>query len=160
MRVVLAAVGRMKAGPERELFGRYMPRAGATARALGVSSVDCVEVDEGRGRSPAERKREEAAALAARIPAGAVTIAFDERGQSLASPVFAERIGRLIESGFPVVAFVVGGPDGLDDGLRSGAREVVSFGAATLPHQLARVIAAEQLYRAFTILTGHPYHRA
>ena len=117
-------------------------------------------MDEGRGRSAEERKREEAAALAAKLPPGTVLILLDERGLSLTSPAFAERMGRIIDGGAPALAFAVGGPDGFDDGFRSGAAEVVSFGAATLPHQLARVVLAEQLYRAATILTGHPYHRA
>ena len=160
MRIVLAAVGRVKAGPERELLDRYVTRARAAARALGVSAIDVVEVDEGRGRSAEERKREEAAGLTARLPPGAVVIALDERGRSLSSPDFAHRIGRLIDGGAPVLAFAVGGPDGFDEAFRSGAREVVSFGAATLPHQLVRVVLAEQVYRAVTILTGHPYHRA
>ncbi len=160
MRLVLAAVGRMKAGPERELLERYVTRARATARALGVSSVDLIEVDEGRGRSADERKREEAAALAARLPAGTVVIALDERGTSWTSPAFADRIGKIIDGGAPALAFAIGGPDGFDEGFRSRARDVVSFGAATLPHQLVRVVLAEQVYRAATILTGHPYHRA
>ena len=160
MKLVLAAVGRVKAGPERELLDRYVVRARATARALGVSRLDLVEVDEGRGRSVEERKREEAAALAAKLPPGTVLILLDERGRSLTSPAFAERMGRIIDGGAPALAYAVGGPDGFDDAFRSGAGEVVSFGAATLPHQLARVVLAEQVYRAATILTGHPYHRA
>ncbi len=160
VRLVLAAVGRMKAGPERELLDRYVTRARATARALGVSSVDLIEVDEGRGRSADERKREEAAALAARLPAGTVVIALDERGTSWTSPAFADRMGKIIDGGAPALAFAIGGPDGFDEGFRSRARDVVSFGAATLPHQLVRVVLAEQVYRAATILTGHPYHRA
>lgn len=160
MRLVLAAVGRMKAGPERELLDRYVSRARATARALGVSGLDTIEVDEGRGRSAEERRREEAAALAAKLPPGAVVFALDERGRSLSSPAFAERVGRIIDGGAPALAFAVGGPDGFDEGFRSGAHEVLSFGAATMPHQLVRVVLAEQVYRAATILTGHPYHRA
>ena len=160
MKVVLAAVGRMKAGPERELYDRYITRARATARALGVSGVDGLEVEEGRGRSAEERRREETAALTARLPPGAVVLALDERGRSLPSTAFAERIGRLIEAGAPVIVLAIGGPDGFDDAFRSKAQDLVSFGAATLPHRLVRVILAEQVYRAFTILTGHPYHRA
>ncbi len=86
-------------------------------------------------------------------------IALDERGASLSSPAFAGRIGRIIDGGAPALAFAVGGPDGFDAAFRSAAREVVSFGAATMPHQLARIVLAEQVYRAVTILTGHPYHR-
>ena len=157
---MLAAVGRMKAGPERELLDRCVSRARASARALGVSNLDLIEVDEGRARSVDERRREEAAALSAKLPPGAVLFALDERGRSLPSPVFAERVGRIIDGGAPALAFAVGGPDGFDEGFRSGAREVVSFGAATMPHQLARIVLAEQVYRAVTILTGHPYHRA
>ena len=149
----------MKAGPERDLLDRYLSRARATARALGVSSLDAIEVDEGRGRSAEGRKREEAAALAAKLPPGTVLIALDERGQSLTSPAFADRVGKIIDGGAPALAFAIGGPDGFDEAFRSGAREVVSFGAATLPHQLARVVLAEQVYRAATILAGHPYHR-
>ena len=160
MRLVIAAVGRMKAGPERELLERYVTRARATARPLGVSNLDLVEVDEGRGRSAEERKREEAASLTSRLPAGAVVIVLDERGKSLTSPDFARRLGTIIDGGTPALAFAIGGPDGFDAGFRSAAREVVSFGAATLPHQLVRVVLAEQVYRATTILTGHPYHRA
>ncbi len=150
----------MKAGPERELLDRYLTRARATARALGVSSLDVLEIEEGRGRSAEERKRTEATALSARLAPGTVVLALDERGQALSSPAFAAQIGKSIESGTASLALVIGGPDGLDDAVRSGARNIVSFGAATLPHQLVRVIVAEQLYRSFTILTGHPYHRA
>ena len=149
----------MKAGPERELLDRYVTRARATARTLGVSSLDLVEVEEGRGRTAGERKREEAAALRARLPVGTVVVALDERGPSLASPAFAARIGALADGGTAALAFVIGGPDGFDEDFRAAAREVVSFGAATMPHQLVRVVLAEQVYRAFTILTGHPYHR-
>ncbi len=150
----------MKAGPERDLLDRYVTRARATARALGVSGLDVVEIEEGRGRSAEERKREEASALLSRLPPGTVMLACDERGRSLPSPVFAERVGKLIDAGTPVLAFAIGGPDGFDDSVRAAARDVIGFGAATLPHQLVRVILAEQVYRAFTILTGHPYHRA
>ncbi len=160
MRVVIAAVGRMKAGPERELLDLYLSRARATARALGVSGIAVVEVEEGRGRSAAERRREEAASLSARLAPGTVVLALDERGRSLTSAAFAERIGTLIDGGVPSLALAIGGPDGLDEGFRAAARDLVGFGAATLPHRLVRVILAEQVYRAFTILTGHPYHRA
>ncbi len=159
MRIVLAAVGRMKSGPERELLDRYVTRARATARALGVSNLDVVEIEEGRGRSAEERKRSEAAALTAKLAPGTVVLALDERGRSLSSPDFAAQIGGLIDGGTAHLALVIGGPDGFDESVRRDARTLLSFGAATLPHQLVRVIVAEQLYRSFTILTGHPYHR-
>ena len=160
MRVVLIAVGRMKAGPERDLLERYLLRARALGRGLGIPSLEAIEVDEGRGRSAEERKREEASALAARIVPGSTLVALDERGRSLPSQAFAERVGGLVERGAPSLVFAIGGPDGFDESLRARAAEVLSFGAATLPHQLVRVVLAEQLYRAFTILSHHPYHRA
>lgn len=149
----------MKAGPERELLDRYLARARAISRGLGVVAVDLVEVDEGRGRSAEERRRAEAAALAGKITPGSVVVAFDERGGSPTSAAFAERIGRMVEKGSPSLVLVIGGPDGLDETFRLRAAEVIGFGAATFPHQLARVILTEQVYRAFTILSGHPYHR-
>lgn len=160
MKLVIAAVGRMKAGPERDLLDRYVGRARALSRGLGVSSLDLVEVEEGRARSAAERRREEAAALSARLPPGSAVLALDERGPSRTSAAFADEIRRLADAGTPALALAVGGPDGHDEAFRAGARGLVGFGAATLPHQLARVILAEQVYRAFTILGGHPYHRA
>ena len=160
MRVVLVAVGRMKAGPERELLDRYLARARSLGRGLGVTALDVGEVEEGRGRSPEERRREEAAGLSSRVAPGSTVVALDERGRSLPSAAFAERVGGLIERGAPSLVFAIGGPDGFDAAFRARAPEVIGFGAATLPHQLVRVVLAEQLYRAFTILSGHPYHRA
>ena len=160
MRIVLLAVGRMKSGPERDLLDRYLARARALGRGLGVPDLEAVEIDEGRGRSADERKREEFVTLSARIAPGSTLVALDERGRSLASEAFAARIGGLVERGAPTLVFAIGGPDGFDETLRARAAEVLSFGAATLPHQLLRVVLAEQIYRAFTILSHHPYHRA
>ncbi len=160
MRLIIAGVGRMKSGPERELLERYLARARALSRGLGIVGLDLIEVDEGRGRSAAERQREEAAALAGRFAPGVTIILLDERGRSLPSVTFAERIGTLVAGGAPALALVIGGPDGFDDAFRSAAPELLSFGAATLPHQLLRVVLAEQVYRALTILSRHPYHRA
>ena len=160
MRIAVLAVGRMKAGPERELLERYLSRARALGRGLGVPALEATEVDEGRGRSAEERKREEATALTARIAPGSTLVTLDERGRSLTSQAFAERIGGLVERGAPMLVFAIGGADGFDAAFRDRAAEVLSFGAATLPHQLVRVVLAEQLYRAFTILSRHPYHRA
>ncbi|MDP9095770.1 MAG: 23S rRNA (pseudouridine(1915)-N(3))-methyltransferase RlmH, partial [Pseudomonadota bacterium] len=112
------------------------------------------------GRSPEERKRAEALALKSRLPAGAYLVALDERGAALTSPAFAALVGKTRDAGSPSLALLVGGPDGLDESIRKAASVSFAFGAATLPHQLVRVLAAEQVYRAFTILTGHPYHRA
>ena len=151
------AVGRMKAGPERELVERYRGRAADAAGRLGWSGLDIVEVAEGRGRRPEERRGEEAAALRDRLRDGAALV-FDERAPSLGSEAFAGRLAAWRDAGRDC-ACVIGGPDGLDPALRERAALLASFGALTLPHQLVRVLVAEQIYRAMTILAGHPYHR-
>lgn len=156
----MASVGRLKAGPERELFERFSGRARAMARSAGLTGIDVIEVDEGRSRTVDERRREEASALAARIPAGAHLMILDEGGAALTSAAFATALGKMRDAGLPCFALAIGGPDGFDAGFRQKAQATMAFGAATLPHQLVRVLAAEQVYRALTILTGHPYHRA
>jgi 23S rRNA (pseudouridine1915-N3)-methyltransferase len=158
MRLLLLAVGRLKAGAERDLFGRYIERAVAHGRAMGLA-VEHREIDESRGRRPQDRKAEEARAIRALIPGGARLVLFDERGKQPTSEAFAADLGRARDGGLPAICFVIGGPDGLDESLRTGA-SIVAFGAMTWPHQLVRVMAAEQIYRALTILSGHPYHRA
>ena len=160
MRLVIASIGRMKAGPERELVDRYVARSRAMARSIGITAVDIIELEEGRSRSSEERKREEAQALASRMAPGSPVILLDERGKSLSSPAFAEQIGKIIEAGIPSLVYAIGGPDGFDAEYRAHATRVLSFGSATLPHLLMRVVLAEQIYRACTILSGHPYHRA
>lgn len=159
MRLVLITVGRMKSGPERELVARYAERAAQSARGVGLTGFDLKEIDESRARRPEDRKAEEAKAIRALLPAGARLILFDERGKAPDSATFAADLGRARDSGAPALAFAIGGPDGHDPELRREAASVIAFGAMTWPHQLVRVMAAEQIYRALTILSGHPYHR-
>jgi 23S rRNA (pseudouridine1915-N3)-methyltransferase len=158
MRLTLICVGRLKAGPERELFERYFKRAGELARAQGIAAIDLREIDEGRARRAEDRQVEEARAIRAATPKGAWLTLLDERGAALTSRQWAEEIGRARDSAADY-ALVIGGPDGLDPALKAEARGVVSFGAMTWPHQLVRVMAGEQLYRSLSILGGHPYHR-
>jgi len=160
MRIVLICVGRLKAGPERELFERYFKRLTESARGVGVTGVDLREIDESRARRPEDRRKVEAAAIVAAAPSGAVLVALDQRGDSPTSEEWAADIGRARDAGQPAYAVVIGGPDGLSASLRAKSRWIVSFGAMTWPHQLVRVMASEQLYRAASILSGHPYHRA
>lgn len=160
MRIVLLAVGRMKQGPERDLLSRYAGRAQASARSVGLTGFDLREVDESRARNPLERKRDEAKIIESDLPAGARLVVLDETGRSVSSPDFAADIGRARDADNPLYAVVVGGPDGLDAAFRSRAGLCIAYGAATFPHQIVRVLAAEQIYRAMTILAGHPYHRA
>ena len=160
MRLLLIGVGRLKAGPERELFDRYFKRLADLARTTGFSGVDLREIEEGRARRPEDRQAKETRSILAALPKGARLALLDERGAALSSAQWANEIGKARDSGAPTYALVVGGPDGLDPALREKADRVLSFGAVTWPHQLARVMAAEQLYRALSILAGHPYHRA
>ena len=142
------------------MLERYVKRIDALAPSIGVSRTEWREVDEGRARNVEERRAEEARAVRAALPKGAWLTVLDERGAPLTSAQWAAEIGKARDSSVSAYAVVIGGPDGLDAALRESARSVVSFGAMTWPHQLARVMAGEQLYRALSILAGHPYHRA
>jgi 23S rRNA (pseudouridine1915-N3)-methyltransferase len=158
MRLSLIAVGRLKDGPERDLCARYAARIADNGRQLGFAGPDIQEIAESRARRPEDRKAEEAGAISARLTAGLV-IALDERGTGLSSEAFATRLGKARDSGQAAATMIIGGADGLDEGVRGKASLVLAFGAMTLPHQLVRVLALEQIYRALTILAGHPYHR-
>jgi 23S rRNA (pseudouridine1915-N3)-methyltransferase len=160
MRVVLIAVGRLKQGPERELAGRYRERFDETGRRLGFRGLEIHEIPESRARDAATRIAEETAAIAAQIPGKSVLVALDERGDSLDSASLARQLGRWRDEGVADTIFVIGGADGLSPDLRRKAKLRLAFGAATWPHQMVRVMLLEQLYRAATILAGHPYHRA
>ena len=156
MRVRIAAVGRLGSRtPEAALIDDYLTRFAQTGRALGVGPATIAEVEDKRGGG----KPAEAALLSRQIPEGAAVIALDERGRILTSPQFAEALGRFRDHGRPEAVFLIGGADGLDPALRDRADLLLSFGAMVWPHMLARVMLAEQLYRAATILSGGPYHR-
>ncbi len=156
MRLHICAVGRMRAGPERALYDDYILRADRTGRALGLGPTTLHEVEDKKGGGPAA----EAALLDRALPDGAVRVALDERGRTLTSPKFATRIAEWRDAGRGDLAFVIGGADGIDPALRSTMDFSLSFGAMVWPHMLARVMLAEQIYRATTILAGGPYHRA
>jgi 23S rRNA (pseudouridine1915-N3)-methyltransferase len=160
MRIVVIAVGRLKQGPERELAKRYAKRFDEVSRKLGFRGVDIHEIPEGRARDAVARIAEEAAAISAAIPENSVLVTLDERGDNVDSAAFARRLGQWRDQATANTAFVIGGADGLSPDLRGKAKLRVAFGAATWPHQMVRVMLLEQLYRAATILAGHPYHRA
>ncbi len=159
MRLSVHAVGRMKAGPERELADRYFGRLAKAGSAIGLDFAGVAEIAESRARDVDERRREEAAALAAHRTDAALFL-LDERGRNPSSHDLATRIAALRDEGRKHLVLAIGGPDGHDDASRRTADYLLSFGAQTWPHQLVRVMLAEQLYRAVTILSGHPYHRA
>ncbi len=158
MRISIAAVGRMKNGPERELVARYLERAVGSGKPLALTGFDVTELSESRAGSAATRKAEEAKAIRAALPDGLI-VALDERGKGLTSDAFASQLGRWRDDGRAAVGFVIGGADGIDPDLVKSADLVVSFSPMVWPHQLVRIMLAEQLYRATTILSGHPYHR-
>lgn len=159
MQIAIHAVGRMKAGPERELADRYIDRARKAGPAIGITGADVREVPESRAREAAARKDEEAAALLADLPHGALLIALDERGDLPTSERFAGMLGEARDRSTPAAIVLIGGPDGHGSAVLSRAGHRISFGRLTWPHQLVRILAAEQVYRAVTILSGHPYHR-
>jgi 23S rRNA (pseudouridine1915-N3)-methyltransferase len=160
MRLILTCVGRLKAGPERELVTRYVDRATALGRGLGYCGPDLREIDESRARRPEDRKAEEARNIRATLGVGTPFLLFDETGDTISSADFARWLGEMRGRGAAGFGFVIGGPDGLDPGLRAAADRSCAFGRMTWPHQLVRIMAAEQIYRALTILARHPYHRA
>ena len=160
MRLVVIAVGRLKQGPERELAERYRERFGELGRKLGFRGLEIHEIPESRARDTATRVNEEAAAISAQIPEKSILVALDERGESIDSAAFARHLGRWRDESVTNTIFVIGGADGLSPDLRRKAKLKLAFGAATWPHQIVRVMLLEQIYRAATILAGHPYHRA
>ncbi len=155
MRLTVAAVGRIKPGPEATLVADYLARAEAAGRALGLGPCRVLEVDERKARDP-DAQAERLLALA---PAGAALLAMDERGKALTSPGFAALLAELRDGGRGEAVFLLGGADGHADRLRARADRTLSFGPMVWPHMLARAMLAEQLYRAVSILAGAPYHR-
>jgi 23S rRNA (pseudouridine1915-N3)-methyltransferase len=159
MRLLVAAVGRLKHGPERELAAVYRKRAEIAGRPLGVREIEVIEIRESRAQDSERRRIEESIALANVIPEGAVVIILDERGENLDSGALAAQLREWREENRAAVCFVIGGADGLAPNLLERAKLRLAFGVATWPHQLVRIMLLEQLYRAGTILSGHPYHR-
>jgi len=151
LRLLIAAVGRIKAGPLADLQSEYMKRLGG--------SIAIKEVEERRTSSASERKTREGELLLAALPEDASVVALDERGKALSSAAFAERLQRWQTDGIKTLAFVIGGAEGLAQPVVQRAGLVLSLGAMTWPHLLARILLLEQLYRAHQILNGHPYHR-
>ncbi len=160
MRVIIAAVGRLKDGAERDLAGRYLTRLEATGGPIAIGPVSLIEVVEGRAATADLRRTDEAARLLERAEGADTLVVLDGRGKSLTSEAFARWLGLRRDSGARAAAFLVGGPDGHGQRALDAATLTLSLGAMTLPHGLARIVLAEQLYRAATILAGHPYHRS
>ncbi|MGQ0742447.1 MAG: 23S rRNA (pseudouridine(1915)-N(3))-methyltransferase RlmH [Alphaproteobacteria bacterium] len=157
MRIVIAAVGRARNAAEDDLTDRFLKNANALGRRLGFRGIELATVNTSRAQQKSKRIAEEADRLIAKIPRGARIVALDANGRALSSEDFARTLARMRDDASPL-AFVIGGPDGLSASIRDKADLVLAFGPQSWPHMLARAMLAEQIYRAFTILGGHPYH--
>lgn len=160
MRLLIAAIGKLKQGPERDLFAHYLGRAEAAGRKLHLSPLTLIEVAESKAATANARKEAEAETLLAKVPASHKRICLDPGGERLGSEEFAKALAKFRDGGAQGLAFLIGGADGLGLAALFKADLVLSLGPMILPHGLARIVLAEQIYRAATILSGHPYHRA
>ncbi len=151
MKVVIAAIGRMKQGPERSLMESYLSRL--------PWSVDIHEIETKVKGSQRRSIQDEAEKLISAIPKDSKIVCLDSTGKALTSEGFANQIREWGDDGVPSMAVLIGGPDGLSQQILSRADLKLSFGTVTWPHMLARIMLVEQLYRAHCILTNHPYHR-
>jgi len=156
VKVHILAVGRLRAGPEKTLIDDYMTRFDRSGRSLGLGPARVVEVEDRKGGGMAA----EATVLQRAVPKGAVICVLDERGKVETSPQFAARLGGWRDTGRSDLALIIGGADGIEPAFRARADHALSFGKMVWPHMLVRVMLAEQLYRAASILAGGPYHRA
>jgi 23S rRNA (pseudouridine1915-N3)-methyltransferase len=156
MRLTICAVGRYRQGPEKTLTEDYMTRLDRGGKALSLGPTALIEVEDKKGGG----KDAEAALLKRAVPDGDLVCALDERGKTLTSPEFAHKLAHWRDDGVRGVSFLIGGAEGLSPDLRASADFSISFGKMVWPHMLVRVMLAEQLYRASTILAGTPYHKA
>ena len=159
MRFTLSCIGKMKAGADKELFDRYLDRARKTGRGLGITDVTLSELPESRAQRAEDRKAEEAKALLQAMSSGARLIVLDENGRNLTSPAFSQKLETWKNEGIPEAVFAIGGADGHGQEVLARADLKLALGAMTWPHQIARILLAEQIYRSMTIQSGHPYHR-
>lgn len=160
MRIAISAIGKLKDAEERAIVERYAHRLTGAGKPLGLGPIDIREYPESRAPDVAERKHDEATRLLRDIGSGDAAVVLEPTGKSLTSEAFAAFLRTTRDGGAKSCVFLIGGPDGHGDAVLNAASLKLSLGALTLPHGLARVVLAEQLYRAATILSGHPYHRA
>ena len=159
MRISILAVGKLKSGPERDLCSRYLDRAQKAGRPLGLTRIEIREWSESRAIRSEDRKSEEAQQFISESSPDSVLFALDEHGTNLSSVEFATSIATFRDKGTADLIFAIGGPDGHGSQVLARAHQKIAFGSMTWPHQIIRVLLAEQIYRATTILSGHPYHR-
>nr|WP_306269282.1 23S rRNA (pseudouridine(1915)-N(3))-methyltransferase RlmH [Pararhizobium sp. IMCC3301] len=159
MKLVIAAIGRMKRGAEQDLCARYTKRIDKAGRGLGLGPLRIVEFNESRAPRPAERKAQEAELLLNAAPPEAAKFVLDEHGSGHSSRSFTDLLSARRDDGVAEAWFFIGGADGHGDALLTAATDKIALGQMTWPHQIVRCLLAEQIYRAITILSGHPYHR-
>jgi 23S rRNA (pseudouridine1915-N3)-methyltransferase len=159
MKLAILAIGRMKSGPETDLFVRYCERIRNAGRQVGISRLVIHEFAESRLSCAGQRRREEAATLLSALDPGSLLVALDEGGSDMTSKELAALISKKMAESISQLAFAIGGPDGHGETLLERANLRLSLGKMTWPHQLVRVMLSEQLYRSVSILSGHPYHR-
>ncbi len=152
MKIVIAAGGKFRSDAEKTLYERYIQRL--------PWKTSLIEVDDKRSKDNVRRRGTESQKLLEAIPEGAIVIPLDESGTALSSTKFANKLGKWQDQGLRDIVFLIGGADGLDSVVLDRANLVLSLGPMTWPHLLVRGLLAEQLYRASTVLSGHPYHRA
>lgn len=160
MRFVIAAIGKLKDKGEIDLVQRFTQRIDGSGRALALGPLALVEFNESRAGDPQTRKNDEAQRLLAAVSSADRRVVLDVRGKLLSSAQFASTIASARDGGTRELAFLIGGPDGHGEVARQSADLLLSLGPMTLPHALARAVLAEQIYRAITIIGGHPYHRS
>jgi 23S rRNA (pseudouridine1915-N3)-methyltransferase len=160
MKLTILAVGRLKTGPETVLFDRYCERIRLSGRRIGITELSIRQIAESQARSSALRREDETLRLSGALDATDQLILLDERGKDMSSMEFSEMIARNLESSANRLVFAIGGPDGFADGIQMRAFLRLRLGRMTWPHQIVRILLAEQIYRAVTITSGHPYHRA
>jgi 23S rRNA (pseudouridine1915-N3)-methyltransferase len=160
VRLLILAVGHARGTSEGALTDDFVTRTKNMGRRMGVPDVAVEEIAVSKARETPKRIQDEAERLAARVPDGAQVILLDAKGKGMSSEDFAEMIGALRDAGTKNLVFVIGGPDGLGTLPKIRPGRSLAFGAQTWPHLMVRAMLAEQLYRALTILAGHPYHRA
>ena len=160
MRLLVLAVGHARGTSEAALTEDFIGRAKAFGKRLGFSSVAIEEVTVSKLREARGRIADEGERLAARIPDGAHVISLDAKGKGMTSEAFAEMLAAMRDAGARDLVFLIGGPDGLNPGPSVKAGRSLAFGPQTWPHLMVRAMLSEQIYRALTILAGHPYHRA
>ena len=160
MKIKLSAIGKLKSGPEQELFNRYFERARTTGKQLGFSDISLREFAPSQVATTAQRKRQEEALLLSPVGNDSYMLALDENGQDISSTQFSQILATKRDAGLGELVLIIGGADGLSPELLENSDKTIRLGKMTWPHQLARILIMEQIYRAMTILSHHPYHRS